>query len=397
MYFAGFDHWNNGAPHKDLQIGCHRIDHKINSNLPDGELKHLLLYGVHKDDFYTRDDINLAYILDECKANNIVPMINNNAPYLDRNISVIEYARRCRLIDLILYEYGFKKAYISIMNEPGKFYDTPQYCMFVNLSKSTVKHYPVVAGNDEYNMLDWNFLLDNANFDYLGVHPLSSLGYPPNWNMLSSWASMATARGRGVIATETGSWFKSYSSSEGWAVIKNLILKCKYLNYEAVCIVCVDINEDHPVLGFRRFDKNYNRLVHTSPYWGEFIKLVNREGKKYKEEFIIGDDDMKLVNLSEGSINGQVRHTQEILMIEYGYPNEYEDPFDGKYGKATRDQIKLYQKANGLKEDGIVGINTTLDLVFDVDEKPVENRVKSTDYWYKRLAILTAFPDSYFK
>ena len=64
---------------------------------------------------------------------------------------------------------------------------------------------------------------------------------------------------------------------------------------------------------------------------------------------------------------------------------------DGKFGKYTEDQVKAYQKANGLKEDGIVGINTTLDLLFDVDKKPVEERVESTDYWQKRLDTMCRF------
>ena len=315
--YLGQDHCQNGIAHNDFQIASHRIDHKIPCFLSDSGLKHQLLYGVHKDDFYTRNDINLDYILKACKANNIVPLINNNAPYLDRNIPIIEYARRCKLIDLILYEYGFKKAYVSIMNEPGKFYDTSQYCQFVNASSDVIKHYPVVAGNDEYNMLDWNHLLTYGNFDYLGVHPLSSLGYPANWNILANWASKAKAKGRGVMATEAGPWFKSYSSSEGWAVIKNLILKCKYLGYEAVCIVCVDINEDHPVLGFRRFDRNYTRLEHTSPYWNEFIKLVNREGSKYKEERSIDGMIIKTIGHKDTDVKSgySVGLMQELLIL----------------------------------------------------------------------------------
>lgn len=354
--FIGNDHCQNSIPHNDLQITSHRIDHKIDWNLTDGELKHMLLYGVHKDGFYTRDDINLAYILDECKANNIVPMINNNAPYLDRNIPVAEYARRCKLIDIILYEYGFKKAYVSVINEPGKFYDTPQYCMYVNASKNAVKYFPIVAGNDEWNMLDWDFLLDNTMFDYLGVHPLSSLGYPANWNMLSSWASKAKARNRGVMATEAGSWFKSYSSSEGWFVIKNLILKCKYLNYEAVCIVCVDINEDHSVLGFRIFNKNYTVLERVSPYWDDFISLVNREGKKYIEE-----EDMKLekyyykdkVTYKRDPKKAGIRFIQTVVEVKP----------DSKWGNVTDEAVRQYQEDNNLDQDKIVGPLTFREMM----------------------------------
>ncbi|GAH34398.1 unnamed protein product [marine sediment metagenome] len=376
MYSIGQDHCQNGIAHKDLQIASHRIDHKIEWNLSDGELKHLLLYGVHKDGFYTRDDINLDYILDECKAEGIVPMINNNAPYLDRNIPVAEYARRCRLIDLILYEYGFKKAFTSVINEPGKFYDTPGYCPYVNASKKAVKYFPIVAGNDEYNMLDWNFLLDNANFDYLGVHPLSSLGYPPNYNMLASWASMAKARGRGVMATEAGPWFKSYSSSEGWAVIKNIILKCKYHGYEAVCIVCVDINEDHPILGFRRFDKNYTRLVHTSPYWDDFINLVNREGSKYKEEVKEGvKDGMIIKTIGHKTTDVKSGYGVKLLhelLINRGYINEDDIGSMFVYDSKTKAAVENFQTDLGITVDGRIGRQTWRKFISKIPEAAVK-------------------------
>ena len=378
-FFEGQDHCQNAIAHVDFQIASHRIDHKIPCFLSDSGLKHQLLYGVHKDDFYTRNDINLDYILKACKANNIVPLINNNAPYLDRNIPIIEYVRRCKLIDLILYEYGFKKAYVSIMNEPGKFYhnSTSQYCQFVNASNDVVKYFPIVAGNDEWNMLDWDFLLDHAKFNYLGVHPLSSLGYPANWNILSSWASKAAAKGKRCIATEAGSWFKSYSSSEGWAVIKNLTLKCKYLNYEAVCIVCVDINEDHPILGFRRFDKNYNRLEHTSHYWDEFIKLVNREGKKYKEE----EEDMKLEEYYyQGKVkfpNDPDKNGVKFLQMCFGIK------VDGDMGNQFDGAVKAYQTEQGIDIDGIVGPQTFNEIFKSGDNNRFYGLVHS--YWARGI------------
>ena len=137
----------------------------------------------------------------------------------------------------------------------------------------------------------------------------------------------------------------------------------------------------------------------TEKHWIEWIGLMDSKAPVPniipipKED----DDDMKLVNLKKGSTNGQTWHLQEILMLEYGYPNNYDPPFDGKFGKATEDQVKEYQRANALDDDGIVGKDTTLDLVFDVDKKPVEDRKFSTTYWYQRLQILTAFPDSYYK
>jgi len=382
MYYIGFDHYNNGIPHKDLQIGCHRIDHKISWGLTDNDLKHQLLYGMHNDGFYTRNDINLDKFLIDCKTYNVVPIINNNGYYQDNMPIVSEYARRCRIINDILKERGFTKAYISIMNEPntatGMF--TSLYTNIVNKSKEVIKDYPVIAGNDEFGNLDWNYLLDNGKFDVLGVHPLSSLGYPAQWNRLLDWATMATARGKKYIITEGGSWFKSYFSLEGFTVIKNMILKAKFHGYEAVCIVALDNNgATNPNLGFRRFNSSYSNNPEVSSYWQDFINLVNREGKKYQSEIIISEEDMQLKVLKVGSKSNQVLWLQEILETEYGFENPL---LDGVYGNLTLTQVKAYQTANNLTIDGVVGKFTMIDLI-----------EKSTDpkRWFRKLQVLIAF------
>jgi len=364
-FYCGFDHFNNGIPHKDLQIGCHRIDHKISWGLLDNDLKHNLLYGVHNDAFYTRSDINLDKFLNDCKTYNVIPIVCNNGYYQD-NMPILEYARRCRIINDILKERRFVKAFISIMNEPNTAtgLSTVTYTNIVNECSKVIKNYPVIAGNDEFGNLDWNYLLDNGKFDYLGVHPLSSLGYPAQWNRLSDWATMATARGKKYIITEGGSWFNSYFSLEGWTVIKNMILKAKFYGYEAVCIVALDNNcNENPYLGFRRFNYNYSTLLETSPYWQDFINLVNREGKKYQSEIIISEEDMelKLLGLAYTKIGQQVKWLQDILLNDYKVPNS--GGIDGKLGLMTDKQIRDYQEEKELKVDGIVGEQTTMKLI----------------------------------
>ena len=377
--YIGFDHYNNGIPHKDLQIGCHRIDHKISWGLSDNSLKHNLLYGVHKDDFYTRDDINLDKFLNDCKTYNVIPIVNNNGFYQDNMPIVSEYARRCRIINDILKERGFIKAYISIMNEPNTAtgFNTVIYTNIVNESKKVIKDYPVIAGNDEFGNLDWNYLLDNGKFDVLGVHPLSSLGYPAQWNRLLDWATMATARGKKYIITEGGSWFKSYFSLEGFTVIKNMILKAKYHGYEAVCIVALDNNgATNPNLGFRKFNYSYSNNPEVSSYWQDFINLVNREGKKYQSEIIIiGDEDMILITMKRGVKHPAVRWLQQIIEEDYCIENDY-GIFDGDFGAATERQVKAYQKKIGVEETGIIRATDVIKLYEGSSD---------TALWFRRL------------
>lgn len=365
MYYIGFDHFNNGIPHKDLQIGCHRIDHKIKWGLSDNDLKHQLLYGMHNDAFYTRSDINLDKFLTDCKTYNVIPIVNNNGYYQD-NMPVTEYARRCKIINDILIERGFVKAFISIMNEPNTAtgLSTATYTSIVNESKKAIKYYPVIAGNDEWGNLDWKYLLDNGKFDYLGVHPLSSLGYPANWNILADWATMAQAKGKKYIITEGGSWFNSYFDLEGFTVIKNLILKAKFFGYEAVCIVVLDNNgTENFNLGFRRFNSNYSNTPEISPYWQDFINLVNREGKKYQSEIIISEDDMKLEKIyKEGSKGIGVKFIQMVLNKDIK-PNPLLK-VDGIWGTKTDAIVLDYQIKYGLSQyGGAIGSNTMQSMI----------------------------------
>lgn len=62
-----------------------------------------------------------------------------------------------------------------------------------------------------------------------------------------------------------------------------------------------------------------------------------------------GTDHVKFVNtLHEGASGDQVKDIQNLLNITV----------DGKWGPKTTEAVKAYQKANGLKVDGIVGPQT---------------------------------------
>ena len=384
MYFIGGDHYNNGINHPDLQIYCHRIYAKLPYNLSDDELRHRLYTDVFKWDYYTRDDLCLKTFLEECKRYNVVPVVNNNPTFLDPACPVEEYARRGEILDQLIYDVGFDLAYNAHMNEPGKRHTTPECVQYNNAANARIKHYPTIMGNDEYNMLDWNYMLDHDTSDILGVHPLSSLGYPPNWQTIINWATMATARGKAYMITEGGSWFKQYMTADGWKVIKDTIIKAKELGYLATLIVLLDMNEGdyNPKVGFRWFDKPFKNIQKTSDYWSSFINLVNGYGNKYIAP-IEEDEEMKLVNLKIGSKGNQVKWLQEILEIEYGYENT--GGYDGAFGQITDTQVRQYQTDMGITIDGIVGKGTTFELI----EKAGEHF--SSAYWNTKLEVWMRF------
>lgn len=71
---------------------------------------------------------------------------------------------------------------------------------------------------------------------------------------------------------------------------------------------------------------------------------------------------VKLEVLSMGSTGEQVEALQRIL-ASYGYNLGSKNPFDGKFGQMTEDAVKAFQKAHGLKDDGIVGAKTWAALL----------------------------------
>ncbi len=286
---------------------------------------------------------------------------------------------------------------LTIINEPMKYITRERYTHLINLAYSTVRGRLLVgAGNEEFLLARakgemYPYILNHANFDILDIHIQGSCLKESDCAMWTNWIhNLANSHNKPVDCTEAN--YSDVAKSSGYST---LLMQLKY----AEKIFC----KHFPIvfIGLSNVDKYmwlsfiYNGRIRTNN-WHDLQRIMKEKAFKPIPP-ITEDDDMKLVNLKRGSINGQTWHLQEILMLEYGYPNNYDPPFDGKFGKATEDQVKEYQRANDLDDDGIVGKNTTLDLVFDVDKKPVEDRKFSTTYWYQRLQILSAYPDSYFK
>ena len=71
---------------------------------------------------------------------------------------------------------------------------------------------------------------------------------------------------------------------------------------------------------------------------------------------------VKLTVLKKGSTGEQVEALQRLLKT-HGYGLGSNNPFDGDFGSMTDTAVKLYQRHNGLSEDGIVGEKTWKKLL----------------------------------
>lgn len=71
---------------------------------------------------------------------------------------------------------------------------------------------------------------------------------------------------------------------------------------------------------------------------------------------------VKMEVLKKGSKGEQVEALQRLLKT-HGYGLGSNNPFDGDFGSMTDTAVKLYQRDNGLTEDGIVGEKTWKKLL----------------------------------
>jgi len=405
---------------KGVQIAEHRLLFPIDIHLANDKLRHQIATKKYKDDtIMSNGGISLIDFIDQCKTQNVIPIVNLSFFRGDRKnnwtslIPPEQYGRCSRIVADLLTE-NFNLAVIAPLNEPRKWLDdntTGIYTKFAYNSLTPLQHSKIKfsVGNEEYFVSLFqhlgNIFRGKLNVMF-GAHLLSSMGDWDNprkyFARISDWKNLADSYGLGILNIEGGSWFESYCTYEGHNINKDIIRISKQTGYWASNIVVIDNNNipKYRRLGYRKYNNEYTQIISepmmnkSTSYFQDLMNFIKREGQKVPipEPIIIeGEDMFKLKDLQIGSKGNQVRALQEILMLEYGFPNNYDDPFDGKFGNFTDKQVREYQQANRLKVDGWVGINTMTDLILGVDRKPVVDRKFSTDYWFKKLQIYMAY------
>ena len=277
---------------------------------------------------------------------------------------------------------------ISLVNEPLKYMSKEGYRHIIDLA------YPIVnqngflcgAGNEEFltaqargNM--YEYILANTTFDILDVHLQGSCDTPSKteyWcNTARSWTS------RPIDCTEA--FYADIATSKGWTLLKSQLSHAERIGSENFNMVFTNL--DQSIFPFNT--DNWKKLCFfvngtlRSNYWTEWKILMDTKGPIPNIKPMEKDkEDMKLVNLKVGSVGNQVKWLQEILEVEYGYEN---DSYDGKFGAITDTQVRAYQTDKNLVVDGIVGRNTTFELIENAGE------VFDSDYWWGKLEIWMAF------
>jgi len=176
------------------------------------------------------------------------------------------------------------------------------------------------------------------------------------------------------LAVTEGNNFYNVSVINGHNLLKYQINKADEIGCEQFCYPYVNwMHNGEESDSNMAYCWNWHPV---SPYWQDMLSLIA------SKKPILELDDMKLELLKIGSKGNQVKWLQEILEQEYGFENI--GGYDGAFGNLTDKQVREYQQANGLKVDGIIGKDSTFDLIWNAKEY-------GRDYWWKKLKIYMAF------
>ena len=344
----------------------HRMDLTIDPNLPNDQIRHLLVKVPYRDESFTID-LTLESILTDCIKHKVFPIININAvwwyKFETRNkITPAQYANICRIAAEYMAERGFKKgtALISCFNEPGKWLTTEETCTYTNAVQDAVGDlFEVVYGNDEFNMLDWNYLGRNCKAKCMAIHHLSSVGFWDDpykfFSNIKDCATIAATYQKRILGSECGSWFNDYCSDIGHKVNLDIMRECKKYNYDFCLTVLVHNNQANwGLLGYLLYDDTYTKVLPGSSQakFDEFIEFIKTEG----ETEVIEVYGIEINLVKPGCHNEETRAVQQIMLDE-GY-DLGEWGADSWYGECTEAAIRKWQTDNSLRVDGIVGSQT---------------------------------------
>lgn len=353
-----------------IQIFEHRMLYPVNPNLPYNVLKDKLVNTVFMDKHFTKP-LSLNSVLTKCLTYNVIPLINITCEdwYEDftSNVYLVDIAKIAGVIRDYLKERGFSKgnAYIGLFNEPKartnmSSNDISDYTNAVH--DEVGEDFDVVYGNDEFNMLDWNYLGQNCKAKVMGVHHLSSLGFWGDpykyFSNIEDSKTIADTYGKKLIGTECGSWFVDYCKG-GHQVNLDIMKKCKKYNYLGCLIVLPHINQYSKtvwkLLGYVIYNNDFTKKVGgCDDKFNEFMDFIKLNGTVPDME-----DDMKLKSVYKNGMKKEIgiKFIQMIL-------NDDMKPVpllkvDGWWGSKTDAIVLEFQKKYNLAQyGGAIGPNT---------------------------------------
>jgi len=387
-----------------IQAVEHRIDKAIDPAWPDDQIRHYLVKIPYRDESFTKD-LTLESILTDCIKYKVFPIININACWwykeqLTAKMTPAQYAHICRIAADYIKERGFNKAtaLLSCFNEPGKWLSTAETCQYTNAVQDAVGcDFDVIYGNDEWNMLDWNYLGKNCKAKYMAVHHLSSVGdwgspYK-NFKNIQDAATVAATYGKYIIGSECGSWFTEYCSATGHEVNLDIMAECKKYGYKFCLIVIPHINkhdrQSYKYLGYLVYNDAFTEIQPGScqDKFNDFMNFIKREG----EQTMPGE---RTIRLTSPAMEGPDVKAIEDKLRELGF----DICINSRYESDDYAAARKFQELSKIVIDGVIGPQTkdTLKVttvagfypeVFQDIYQSKHYTAEDIDYWLSQKAI----------
>ena len=322
-----------------------------------------------------------------CIKNNIYLIVNidtykTNSRWTPTNIElrnfVIETKNKLKELGATKLNCRF-----TVDNESDEYCDFEYYMNMVRVIHDALNgEFLLGAGNFRTPRKDWYEHLAEqyigGHYEIFDFHMQDGLDSPDDIKLFCDWILYLKNTYKMKIAVTEGNNFWDVSTAQGNSLLKWQIGCAEDIGASEFCWVYANWMNNGIVSDS---DMSYNYNFHlVSEYWDDMLSFIQSK----KPTSIINKEfgDMELKVLKVGMAGNQVKWLQKVLDQEYGFENS--GGYDGKFGTLTRDQVKEYQTSNGLAVDGVIGKDTTFDLIWNAKEL-------GKDYWFKKLQIYVAF------
>ena len=326
-----------------------------------------------------------------CKQHNIYPICNIDG-YKPNGHYGFDAGRLDSMMT-VMHTNGYNSgnSRITVDNEPMKYMSKEVYADTIDKTYQQVNgRWYVGAGNEEFGLASakgdmYQFILDNAEFDYLDIHIQSTMIDPATWrvnfNTVRHWLSTSRAwaktYGKKLSCTEAN-WSK-IKTEDGHKDLMQERELAKQYGCEDFCIVF--INGHFNQYNWLSYLYNGNQ---NSPYWNDLRNkmLGEIEVKGVKDGMIIKTIGYKTNDVKSGY---GVELLHELLMYKE-YMEDVENMF--VYTDATKTAVEKFQGDLEITVDGRIGRQTWRNFI-----KSVHDSMDRRDFQFDLEVVMSPYND----
>jgi|GEM_PF-4847512 len=355
-------------PSKQVRFAECRYHNVLDPSQPFDQLYHKFLYEKYRADWmgYTEGQATLYQVFEGMARNRqyICLTINSRTgkPGSFKIASPGSYMAAARCAVRAFREFGLT-GFIAVFSEPSYRFglNKDNIRSWLDPVYETVKmlnpKLQVGAPGEEWVHPNaegiYETVIKSQKIDILTVHTLTDSNHRLMYYK-KIWPGS-------IAVVETGSMRDDYRTPAGAKKIEEIV---NYVYGHKDRVICCGIvwgdssSPEKASWTLRLWDKNYTRILSTTPAWDKLVQLVEKYSNKLpgvKPE--LEEEEMQLQIYKVGSKGLIVKFLQEALNV-LGYNAGV---VDGWFGLRTEEAVKKFQDKEGLTSDGRAG-----RMTFDV-------------------------------